>query len=250
MSEIDLSKLREPFEPPEIEWRIGATNTDRMKGIALPYITNRAVQNRLDEVCGPENWSNEYKQIDVNGWLCGITIIINGRPIVKWDGADNTKVEPTKGGLSNAMKRAAAQWGIGRYLYDLPTYWVDIQSAGKSYKIVQPPQLPKYALPKGFKGEQKFAEGDRLDTEAQTLEDYLNNDQDDANGQITDQQAKDLLQILESYEQKGMISIPSVYKYFGVRDVYALTRRQRTECLYTLNAKDALAEKKKAGAKK
>ena len=50
MSEIDLSKLREPFPPSEIECRVGATNSDKTKGIALPYITNRAEQNRLDDV--------------------------------------------------------------------------------------------------------------------------------------------------------------------------------------------------------
>lgn len=55
MGDIDLRRLREPFEPSEIEWRVGATNKDKLKGIALPYITNRAVQNRLDEVCGAGN---------------------------------------------------------------------------------------------------------------------------------------------------------------------------------------------------
>ena len=115
MGDIDLRKLRDPFEPSEIEWRVGATNKDKLKGIALPYITNRAVQNRLDEVCGAGNWWNDFKQWGENSQLCGITILIDGRPITKWDGADNTNVDPTKGGLSNSMKRAAAQWGIGRY---------------------------------------------------------------------------------------------------------------------------------------
>ena len=37
----------------------------------------------------------------------------------KWDAAENTQVEAVKGGRSGAMKRAAVQWGIGRYLYNL-----------------------------------------------------------------------------------------------------------------------------------
>ena len=28
---------------------------------ALPYLTNCAIMARVDEVCGPENWKNEFK---------------------------------------------------------------------------------------------------------------------------------------------------------------------------------------------
>ena len=56
-------------------------------------------------------------------------------------------MEATKGGLSDAMKRAAYQWGIGRYLYDLPDVWVEIEQKGKSYVIKKTPSLPKWALP-------------------------------------------------------------------------------------------------------
>ncbi len=34
-------------------------------------------------------------------------------------GCRETQVEAVKGGRSGAMKRAAVQWGIGRYLYNL-----------------------------------------------------------------------------------------------------------------------------------
>ena len=50
----------------------------------------------------------------------------------KTDGAENTDYEPVKGGLSDAMKRAASQWGIGRYLYKLGTPWVDVEFFGKT----------------------------------------------------------------------------------------------------------------------
>lgn len=46
--------------------------------------------------------------------------------VTKWDGAENTAVEAVKGGLSGAMKRAAVQWGIGRYLYKLDTNFVHL----------------------------------------------------------------------------------------------------------------------------
>ncbi|MCH5210409.1 MAG: hypothetical protein J1F01_05530 [Oscillospiraceae bacterium] len=253
MSGIDLRRLREPFKPSEIEWRVGATNKAKTKGIALPYITNRAVQNRLDEVCGAENWQNEFIRWGENSQICKITIFIDGRAVTKEDGADNTKVDPTKGGLSNAMKRAAAQWGIGRYLYDLPTYWMDIAEAGGSYKLNGDlPQLPKWALPKDYTGKIEYAHsGDTYDEQNASLDEFLNNNMSDADKQLPKDKAENLLKVLKSYEEQNLLEIKKVYQYFKVRDVYALTNRQYAECLRTLNAKDAKAEKeKKSGAKK
>ena len=88
--------------------------------MVLAYVTNRAIQNRLDEVCGPMGWRNEYRE-ETGGVMCGISIWCSERKTwgTKWDGAEKTDVESFKGGLSASMKRAAVQWGIGRYLYKL-----------------------------------------------------------------------------------------------------------------------------------
>ena len=141
-------QLSAPFYPNEIEWRIGATNKDKTKGIALPYITNRAIMNRLDDIFGIDGWKNEFI-IQDKSKICGLSLRIGDEWITKYDGADDTNIEATKGGISNAMKRAAVQWGIGRYLYKLPTMWVAIEPNGKSYKIKgKPPELPNWAKPK------------------------------------------------------------------------------------------------------
>ena len=113
-----------PFAPEDLEWRLQNTIEEKMCGLAVPYVTNRAIQNRLDEVCGPENWYNDFKPWHSNGkkeaQLCGIAIYFEGRGfITKWDGAEDSDIESVKGGLSDSMKRAAVQWGIGRVLYDL-----------------------------------------------------------------------------------------------------------------------------------
>jgi hypothetical protein len=64
-------------------------------------------------------------------------------------------MEATKGGLSDAMKRAAYQWGIGRYLYELPSVWMPIKKQGSSYVLTDTPKLPAWALPKGYKPEKQ-----------------------------------------------------------------------------------------------
>lgn len=144
-------ELKKPFKPDEIEYRISAKSKDGTKGLAVAYIQNRAVQNRLDEVLGFTNWKNEFVVTD-KGKICGLSLRINDEWITKYDGASDTQIEAIKGGISDSMKRAAVQWGIGRYLYNLPGVWVKIKNTyGKNYEIIERPKLPDWALPDEFK---------------------------------------------------------------------------------------------------
>ncbi len=159
---MNLSRLLDPFDEHEIEWRVQSCGQGQ-KGpwaVVLAYVTNRAIQNRLDEVCTPVGWKNEFVVGPNGGVLCGLSIFHNNEWITKWDGADNTAVESVKGGLSDAMKRAAVQWGIGRYLYRLDAGYARISDGGKHYTHDKktnlrfrwdPPQLPPWALPGGDK---------------------------------------------------------------------------------------------------
>ena len=140
MTENQLKEgLGRPFRADELEWRLQSTSKDNTRGIAVPYITNRAIMNRLDEVCGPMGWRNEFVPWhDGNkpAQLCGISIWQEGTGwVTKWDGAEDTDIEGVKGGLSDAMKRAAVQWGMGRLLYEMDTVWVDVEPRGRSYAM-------------------------------------------------------------------------------------------------------------------
>jgi hypothetical protein len=157
-NELDLARLREPFAPEDIEWRLQQSGEKNGKiwAWALAYITNRAIMDRLDEVVGPENWRNEYATGPGGGVICGVSIRIDGEWVTKWDGADNTDIEAVKGGLSGAMKRAAVQWGVGRYLYKLDEGWATVHDGGREFGKTKdgksfrwdPPALPEWALPK------------------------------------------------------------------------------------------------------
>lgn len=152
-----MKKLQAFFVPEEIEWRIGATNKEKTKGLALPYVTNRAIQNRLDEVFGVFGWQNEFRVWKGNSQICGISVWDDTKKqwIVKWDGADDSDMEGTKGGLSDSMKRAAYQWGIGRYLYKMPSVWVPIKQQGKSYVLAEIPDIPDEFLPEEYRGKKQ-----------------------------------------------------------------------------------------------
>jgi len=168
---IDLKKLAEPFPEDDIEWRVSRSGTGN-KGIfclCLAYITARAIQQRLDEVCEPENWRNEQPRLVDFGagfaFVGGISIRVKSDPglgdewVTKWDVAEPTNIEAAKGGFSGAMKRAGAQWGIGRYLYHLDETFADVsENGGKGWNYAKlkdgqvyywrPPSLPGWALPK------------------------------------------------------------------------------------------------------
>lgn len=97
-------------------------------GRKLHYVTGRTVMNRLDDVLGPENWWVVYRPWKEDSVLCAMTVVLpDGRAITKEDvGADSTMTEKMKGadpgdddkgGASDALKRAAVLFGVGRYLY-------------------------------------------------------------------------------------------------------------------------------------
>lgn len=135
-------KLKEPFSQSKIHFRVGATSGDKSKGIALAYINARDAMKRLDDVMGL-NWQCRYP---FEG-CCEIGLYINGEWLWRSNGAGETDIEGEKGRYSDAFKRAAVMWGIGRYLYYLPNDWVPLKQQGKTHVIAQPPRLPKWALP-------------------------------------------------------------------------------------------------------
>ena len=106
--------LAEPFTT-EIKHRPGKG------GEVFEYITSRTVMNRLDDVLGPENWSDRF-EARANSVTCWITIRLpDGTTLTKCDsgGYRDMKDEgdAEKSGFSQAFKRAAVKFGIGRHLY-------------------------------------------------------------------------------------------------------------------------------------
>jgi hypothetical protein len=141
MDTIDM--LKEPFDTRVIHWRVGSTNKEKTKGIALAYVNARDVMKRLDDVMGMD-WQVRYP---FEG-CCEIGLKIGGEWLWRSNGAGETDFEGEKGRYSDAFKRAAVLWGIGRYLYYLTNEWVEIKPQGRSYALAKTPNLPPWAYPK------------------------------------------------------------------------------------------------------
>ena len=125
-------ELARPFPVSCIKWRVGSVNKDKTKCNLLAYIDARNVQSRLDSVVGINNWQVKFRHDTVyvkgetkTAYVCSLLIKLDGEWITKEGTADDTNYEAVKGGESDALKRAAVQFGIGRYLYSTPVRWID-----------------------------------------------------------------------------------------------------------------------------
>jgi len=113
ITESIMKGLTEPFPIDMVKWRVGGGST------ALAYIDARMVQDRFDQTVGSSNWCVEYRETNTERVICRIGVRHGDGWVFKEDGAGATDREADKGGLSDAFKRAAVPWGVGRYLYGL-----------------------------------------------------------------------------------------------------------------------------------
>lgn len=130
-------KLREPFKPEDVDFRIDSNpNEQTGKARVVAYADARAVQDRLDAVVGPGGWAFTWEPITVKGEEVAVargTLTIHG--IAKSDAGSASNSEPSLGAVSHCFKRAAVHWGIGRYLYNVPAMWVTAEKAGRSWRL-------------------------------------------------------------------------------------------------------------------
>jgi len=118
---MDLNELKKemPFK-----WRVQSTNQYGSNCVA--YIDARYVQDLLDDVCGAEYWQVRYEEHKGNLFASiginvskGDGIDVPEQWVWKSDCGTESQVEKQKGEASDAFKRAAVMWGIGRFLYSL-----------------------------------------------------------------------------------------------------------------------------------
>lgn len=108
---MELKDLKKeiPFK-----WRVQSSNQYGAKCVA--YIDSRDVQDILDEVCEPQNWQVVYEEHKGN-LFAKIGLKIGSEWVWKSDCGTESNIEKQKGESSDAFKRAAVMWGVGRFLY-------------------------------------------------------------------------------------------------------------------------------------
>jgi len=137
--------LSAPFDASEVKFKPQVVKGNR--ALAIPYLDARAIQDRLDEVLGVEGWQDEYTPLPDGSVVCRLQMRIDGEWITKMDVGGPSEQPDTgdrlKAAFSDALKRAAVKFGIGRYLYRLPAVWADYDPAKKQF--TKTPDLPTAA---------------------------------------------------------------------------------------------------------
>lgn len=114
-----LEILRAPFPEEKLGIKVQSFSKDRTKAMLVAYIQHTDCYERLEKV--DPNWSCQITHEDRIGetfftrvklTLCGVSRENTG------EGGD------PKASVSDAIKRAAMLFGIGRYLYDSEQVWV------------------------------------------------------------------------------------------------------------------------------
>ncbi len=132
---IDWAKigreLATPLDPEAVEWRPSGKPGPNQRVKIVAYVSARVVEERLDTVVGVGGWSFELEPLVVAGDELRVArgrLSIYG--VAKDDIGRASNWEPSKGCASDALKRAAVKWGIGRYLYNLPCVSVTLDAQG------------------------------------------------------------------------------------------------------------------------
>jgi hypothetical protein len=140
-----FEQLAAPFPPERVSWRVGSTNKRKWeeakkqgkeitrRGQPLCYIDARDVMERLDAVMGAQ-WQTDHIPMHNGTMCCRIGLQIEGDWLWRTDGAGPTgdidnaaqREMAQKGGYSDAFKRAAVLWGVGRYLYAISAPWIEL----------------------------------------------------------------------------------------------------------------------------
>lgn len=116
MSRDIAAALAAPFDAKDLKTRPGRA------GMTFTYADARAVAQRLDDVLGLTGWQFEVDVADLaRGVVKGsLAIVVEGKTVIHEDfGYPNSTSddEPLKSAASDALRRCAAQIGVGRSLY-------------------------------------------------------------------------------------------------------------------------------------
>lgn len=127
--------LAAPFAVTEIKFKPQAVSGNR--ALAVPFVDARTIQDRLDNVLGVMGWQDSYECLPDGSVVCRLKIRIGGEWLTKEDVGGQSE-QPDEGdrrkaAFSDALKRAAVKFGIGRYLYRQDLKWVDYDAQKRRF---------------------------------------------------------------------------------------------------------------------
>jgi len=150
-------QLTQAFPESDVKYRIQGYNRKKegdhypegTRGQKVAYIDARLVMDRFDEVFTPARWQFQWEHVGDGAVKGVIGVLLDGEWVWKQDvgypnnPGDGAKQEALKAAVSDALKRTAVHWGVGRFLYDLPRVWVDVDKYGREIQQQGNAQRPQ-----------------------------------------------------------------------------------------------------------
>lgn len=131
LTAADVKKLNEPFPADKVGVKVQSLNKLKTSAMLVCYLQHTDVYSRLDAV--DPAWSAEVTHSYTVTEASGSWTFVRVKLTVKGVSRENAgEGEDPKSATSDAIKRAAMLFGVGRYLYDTETVWVPY-SADRDY---------------------------------------------------------------------------------------------------------------------
>jgi hypothetical protein len=125
----DLRILRAPFPKESLGIKVQSLNKERTRAMLVLYLQHTDVQDRLDQV--DPTWTLEALREERVGDRVYVYLKMTVKGIARenvGDGGD------PKAAYSDALKRCAMLFGVGRYLYGMNTVWADYNEQRDRFK--------------------------------------------------------------------------------------------------------------------
>ena len=128
-----MEALSRPFPADVISWKPQAITKDRKRGLAVPYADPRAYLDRLNEVV-PGEWHSKAAFTLAGGKLvCVVHLTILGVTRYGDGETDVSDANAATASSAQGFKRSATAFGLGRFLYDLPTPWEEYDAERRQF---------------------------------------------------------------------------------------------------------------------
>jgi hypothetical protein len=151
LPDVDVNAITQalaaPFDLGEVKFKPQTVSGNR--ALAVPFVDARVIQDRLDDVLGVMGWQDSYECLPDGSVVCRLKVRLGKEWITKEDVGGQSE-QPDEGdrrkaAFSDALKRAAVKFGIGRYLYRLKPQWVDYDPQKRQFLRTPSVPLPQPA---------------------------------------------------------------------------------------------------------
>lgn len=244
-------KLTDRFDEKDISWKVlqNSWNDGNPYALMTPFVNASAIQERLDEVLGWENWKTEYEVKESGAYKYVVCILScrtqDGEWISKQNVCEITEKKedsnapdnPIKSAYSGAFKRVALEFGIGRYLKNIKKYspqcsesfprgenairCYDKKAAKTFYAIIPTLEDASTPQPKPNKEIEKPQKVEKKE-EKPTIKNIV-----DVNSMIGKPKANEVIAYLttELGSTAADLKIKAINKYFNCNDLSLITYR-------------------------